>query len=90
VKKYMLRYGIDNVIGGSYSQVNLAIAQGDMLQCEMDSADNNCCHCYGSGHFMNGFHVRYSCGNIDSMSERNLIRLLHPIHVEVDSMWVQS
>jgi len=40
VKKYMMKYGIENVRGGSYSETNLSKKQNDILQLELDSASN--------------------------------------------------
>lgn len=44
-KKYMLKYGIENVRGGSYSSPNLTILQLMALQNEFDTATNKCFNC---------------------------------------------
>jgi hypothetical protein len=53
VKEYMSIYGIDNVRGGSYSQLNLDIFQIESLRKEINSSLNLCNNCGESGHFIN-------------------------------------
>jgi hypothetical protein len=50
-KRYMLRYGIDNVRGGSYCQIELSAAQHQHLTAEMRAASNRCYLCGEQGHF---------------------------------------
>ena len=52
VKKYMNRYGINNVRGGSYSRVLLSYEQTVLLQKELDGANNRCFNCGSSKHFV--------------------------------------
>lgn len=52
VKKYMNEYGIENVRGGSYSQIYLSQAKKELLQQEIYGANNNCFKCGGSNHFV--------------------------------------
>jgi len=52
VKKYMLKHGIDNVRGGSYSQVELQDFQLRSLKREIWHAENKCLKCGRSGHFV--------------------------------------
>ena len=51
VKKYMSVYGIDNVRGGSYSQVVLDDAQKSAIQKELRTAEGSCMKCGRMGHF---------------------------------------
>ena len=51
VKIFMNRYGIDNVRGGSYSQINLDSIQRYMLQREINNANDKCFEC-GGNHFI--------------------------------------
>ena len=51
VKKYMLKYGIENVRGGSYSQVNLHYQQIKCLKTEFNTASDSCFNCGQPGHF---------------------------------------
>ena len=53
VKEYMSMYGIDNVRGGSYSQLNLDIFQIESLKKEINSSLNLCNNCGESDHFIN-------------------------------------
>ena len=52
VKKYMAEYGIENVRGGSYSQINLDASQVDSLRRELKSASNLCYGCGKGGHYV--------------------------------------
>jgi hypothetical protein len=47
----MLEHGIDNVRGGSYSNVNLTEQQRDSLTKELRTAQNACFKCGRKGHF---------------------------------------
>lgn len=50
-KKYMDKYGIDNVRGGSYSNVNLTDWQIKALEYELKTSNDLCFHCGMKGHF---------------------------------------
>jgi predicted GIY-YIG superfamily endonuclease len=50
-KQYMLKYGIENVRGGSYSNVTLTAAQLNLLNTEFNTANDRCFHCNQPGHF---------------------------------------
>lgn len=50
-KDYMKKYGIDNVRGGSYSQVTLPFAYRQALQGELRASSNACFKCGEQGHY---------------------------------------
>jgi len=50
-KKYMYTYGIENVRGGSYSNINLFDTQLRILKREFDHNKQACLKCGRSGHF---------------------------------------
>lgn len=52
-KKYMKKYGIDNVRGGTYAQVVLPEYSRLALKNELCTASNLCFRCNRSGHFIN-------------------------------------
>ena len=52
-KEYMAKYGVENVRGGSYSQVRLSDEQEEMLTREIDTATGACFRCGEKGHFAN-------------------------------------
>jgi hypothetical protein len=51
-KKYMLKYGIDNVRGGSYIKIVLEDWQIKSLEQELRSVQNTCFNCGEPGHFV--------------------------------------
>lgn len=51
-KEYMLKFGIDNVRGGSYVYINLASAQKQLLEKELNTVNDSCFRCGRSGHFV--------------------------------------
>lgn len=48
VKKYMSKYGIDNVRGGSYLDIELSYEQKKTLQAEIYTSQNKCYLCGGN------------------------------------------
>lgn len=52
-KQYMAKYGIENVRGGTYTQINLDNITITFLQKEIWSAQNKCFKCGNIGHFAN-------------------------------------
>ena len=52
VKKLMSQYGIDNVRGGSYSQIDLSQEQKNILQIELRNAQNKCINCGKTDHYV--------------------------------------
>lgn len=53
VKVYMKKYGIDNVRGGSYSNLSLTVSQKDLLSRELIHSENKCFTCGKDGHYSN-------------------------------------
>lgn len=50
-KIYMNRYGIDNVRGGTYVQLELDASTKEYLKRELITAQDRCYRCGGEGHF---------------------------------------
>lgn len=67
-KQYMAKYGVENVRGGSYSQVRLTDEQEDILQREIDTATGACFRCGEKGHFANQCDAE-SCSEDESEEE---------------------
>lgn len=53
VKKYMDKYGIDNVRGGSYSELTLNQNKIDLIEREIRNTKDLCFNCGSSEHFVN-------------------------------------
>jgi len=51
-KEYMAKYGIDNVRGGTYVEIELDVSQIETLNREIWSAQNKCTRCGRVGHFV--------------------------------------
>ena len=51
-KKYMAKYGIENVRGGSYVQIELSEFHTDALKMEIWGANDRCTQCGRTGHFV--------------------------------------
>ena len=51
-KKYMAKYGIENVRGGSYVQIELSEFHTEALKMEIWGANDRCVQCGRTGHFV--------------------------------------
>lgn len=52
-KDFMKKYGVDNVRGGAYTQLELPNGTRELIQNEFKSANDKCYKCGLSGHFAN-------------------------------------
>jgi len=50
--KYMSKYGIENVRGGSFCQINLDVSSITILNKMINSSKDKCYHCGSTGHFI--------------------------------------
>lgn len=60
-KKYMSKYGIENVRGGAYCQLVLDKHTVEFIQKEIDSATDKCYKCGSKGHFAKQCKGRLYC-----------------------------
>ena len=61
VKRYMSKYGVNNVRGGSYCQFRLTPAEEQVLAKEITGAKDHCFNCGGQGHFANVCPTKKRC-----------------------------
>lgn len=52
VKEYMKTFGIQNVRGGTWSQLTFKVSQYEFLQKELNHSQGNCLQCGSSDHFV--------------------------------------
>ena len=57
-KIYMNKYGIENVRGGSYAQVELDDEQVNSIRRELNSSSDKCHRCNRTGHFVQDCYAR--------------------------------
>ena len=70
VKEWMIKHGIANVRGGSYSQTVLSTSQASVLRSELRSAKDACFHCGSSDHFVKNCPEMQSSSSDCSLSEQ--------------------
>jgi predicted GIY-YIG superfamily endonuclease len=79
-KKYMILYGIENVRGGSYANLELEEWQIKSLQMEFKSADDCCYKCGGKNHFAK------NCNELDITKYVNKYSSIDEITIEIDNL----
>ena len=81
-KEYMAKYGIENVRGGSYVEVNLSDFHIDALKMELWGAKDLCKNCGRAGHFVkdcyakvdaSGNKIQYEDDSEEDESEEEII-----------------
>ena len=82
-KQYMNKYGIDNVRGGSYVQIELSRVQKDALKLELNGSNDACFKCGKIGHFANECYVSSkkrstSSSNVKHYPRKNSKKLMSP------------
>ena len=68
-KEYMNKYGIDNVRGGSYVEIELDELQIESLERELWGAKNKCKQCGRDGHFVKDCYARTTVNGDQLVSE---------------------
>jgi predicted GIY-YIG superfamily endonuclease len=68
-KEYMSAKGIDNVRGGSYSNINLTSNQKQLLTTEIRNATDACIQCGNKGHYIRNCPSKNTKGESEEESE---------------------
>ena len=68
-KEYMSTYGVDNVRGGSYTQIELDDAQRESLTSEIRGATDKCMRCGRVGHFVKNCYAKIQVSEEESEEE---------------------
>ena len=79
-KKYMILYGIENVRGGSYANLELEEWQIKSLEMEFKSAGDCCYKCGGENHFAK------NCNELDITEYVNKYSSIDEITIEIDNL----
>ena len=69
-EEYMAEFGVENVRGGSYCQLELPAAVVDVLQRKLLHADNLCVRCGAADHYVADCPVCARCGRDSHTAER--------------------
>jgi hypothetical protein len=71
IKKLMLIHGIENVRGGSYTQIELSVEQKNTLQTELRSAQDLCVNCGSNKHFIKDCPVKINNHKKNNNNKQN-------------------
>ena len=77
-KIYMDKYGINNVRGGSYSQISLPSNEVNLLEREVNHANQKCLFCGKHGHFIK------QCPSKKSINTKYQSKNLHYLNMSCD------
>lgn len=78
-KEFMIKYGIDNVRGGSYVTVELDLPTKEFLQKEFWGSLNFCVNCGQAGHFIN------SCPIGREIIDKEVVKFDQPIVISTNT-----
>jgi predicted GIY-YIG superfamily endonuclease len=84
-KEYMSKYGIDNVRGGLYVEIELPDSLRETLQREIWAAKDVCTRCGRQGHFVKDCYARTNVLGEDIEKEENTVWMCDVCEREFDS-----
>ncbi len=88
-KKYMSKFGIENVRGGSYSTIELSKEVKDLLRREIYSGTNRCYHCGLEGHYIKDCLQNESEKKENESENREDIKVINLVR-DIASLWLEK
>jgi predicted GIY-YIG superfamily endonuclease len=75
-KEYMIKYGLNNVRGGAYSNIELTLSQREVLKLEFASLKNSCYNCGSPCHYIGDCEGKKANDNVEIIAPNGNIHMV--------------